>query len=304
MATGMIEFLTANAPLLRNVSVLALLGYSVHLALRAGVFSFATIGFFAIGGYVSANLLQAGWAWPLVLGLVVVVGLGVAFLVSPVLTRLRHLYLAMATLAFTLFIQSLALSWGTYTGGAQGLFGIPRVLPLGFMLAIVVAVIVLTWATSRGRLGRATATVRHDELLSASVGVNTNGSQAGAFAASAAVGAAAGFVQVSTTGVFGPENVNFGMVVQALIVLVVGGALYWAGPLVGAVIVGALPLYLANAGNWSLILQAVVVLLIVVYQPDGVIGIVKRLVQWSTRLWRSRSDREAPGLEAVKVVEQ
>ncbi|KDA06909.1 hypothetical protein DC31_06840 [Microbacterium sp. CH12i] len=123
----MIEFFTANAPLLRNISVLALLGYSVHIALRAGVFSFATIGFFAISGYLSANLLQAGWAWPLVFVFAVLIGLIVALLISPVLTRLRHLYLAMATLAFTLFIQSVAMSWDTYTGGAQGLFGVPRV---------------------------------------------------------------------------------------------------------------------------------------------------------------------------------
>jgi len=300
----MIDFFTANAPLLRNISVLALLGYSVHLALRAGVFSFATIGFFALSGYLSANLLLAGWAWPVVLALTVVVGFILALLISPVLTRLRHLYLAMATLAFTLFIQSLAFSWDTYTGGAQGLFAVPRVLPIGFMLALVAVVVLLTWATSRGRLGRATAAVRHDELLSASLGVNTNGNQAGAFAASAAVGAAAGFVQVSTTGVFGPENVSFGMVVQSLTVLVVGGALYWAGPLVGAVIIGVLPLYLTNAGNWSLILQAVVVLLIVVYQPDGVIGIVKRAVHWLVRFVRPRSDTSVPDTDTVKAGER
>ncbi|KDA06908.1 hypothetical protein DC31_06835 [Microbacterium sp. CH12i] len=141
-------------------------------------------------------------------------------------------------------------------------------------------------------------------MLSASLGVNTNGNQAGAFAASAAVGAAAGFVQVSTTGVFGPANISFGMVVQALTVLVVGGTLYWAGPLVGAVLIGALPLYLAGAGNWSLILQAVVVLFIVVYQPDGVIGIVKRVVQWSIRLISSRSGERKSGSDVVKAAQR
>lgn len=289
----MIDFFTANAPVLRNISVLALLGYSVHLALRAGVFSFATVGFFAVGGYLSANLLKTGWAWPLVLVLAIAAGAALAYAMSPILTRLRHLYLAMATLAFTLFVQSLALSWSTFTGGAQGLFGVPRALPLGFMFAIVAVVVVLTWATSRGRLGRATTALRHDELLSASLGVHTNRNQAGAFVASAAVGAAAGFVQVATTGIFGPEDVNFGTVVESLTVLVVGGAMFSAGPVVGAVLIGVLPLYLVNAGNWSLVLQAIVVLVIVVYQPSGVIGIVKRIAAWVTARLPSRA-REVP----------
>ncbi|MDF2442280.1 MAG: branched-chain amino acid transport system permease protein, partial [Subtercola sp.] len=149
MAARMIEWLAANAPLLRNISVLALLGYSVQLALRAGVFSFATVGFYAIGGYATANLLKMGWNWGLVLPLVLVAGFVVALVISPVLNRLRHLYLAMATLAFTLFIQSLALSWATFTGGAQGMFGVRRVLPQGVMIAIVLIVVLVVWFTQR-----------------------------------------------------------------------------------------------------------------------------------------------------------
>ncbi|MCU1480453.1 MAG: branched-chain amino acid transporter permease [Subtercola sp.] len=294
----MIDWLAANAPLLRNISVLALLGYSVQLALRAGVFSFATVGFYAIGGYVTANLLKAGWNWVAVMALVIVVGFVFALVISPVLNRLRHLFLAMATLAFTLFIQSLALSWATFTGGAQGMFGVRRVLPQGAMIAIVVVVVLIVWLTQRGVLGRATSALRHDELLAASLGVNVSRQQTMAFAASSGVGALAGFVQVSTTGVFGPDDISFSTVVTSLTVLVVGGAIIWAGPLVGAILVGTLPLYLVKAGNLSLIIQAVVVLAIVVYQPEGLVGIVKYLFSIIRKPFRKKPRETTAGAPA------
>ncbi|QNG38541.1 branched-chain amino acid ABC transporter permease [Geodermatophilaceae bacterium NBWT11] len=280
----MTEFLAANAPLLRSISVLTLLGYSVHVALRSGVFSFATVGFYAVSGYLTANLLEDGLHRYLVLLAVLVATAVVAVLVTPVLTRLRYLYLAMATLALTLFVQSLAQSWPTYTGGAQGLFGIPRVLLQGEMFTLVIGVVVLVWLTQRSAAGRSIAALRHDEVLSASVGVDVRATQARAFVASAVIAGTAGFVQTSSFGVFGPTDISFGVVVSSLTVLVVGGALHWVGPLLGGVLVAALPIYLSAAGSWNLILQAVVVLVVVVYRPDGLAG----LFSWASRRVRRR----------------
>ncbi|MCW2584074.1 MAG: hypothetical protein JWQ53_2864 [Klenkia sp.] len=283
----MTEFLAANAPLLRSISVLTLLGYSVHVALRAGVFSFATVGFYAVGGYLTANLLEGGLHRYLVLLAVLALTGVLAVLVTPVLTRLRYLYLAMATLALTLFVQSLAQSWPTYTGGAQGLFGIPRVLLQGEMFTLVIGVVVLVWLTQRSAAGRSIAALRHDEVLSASVGVDVRATQARAFVASAVIAGTAGFVQTSSFGVFGPTDISFGVVVSCLTVLVVGGALHWVGPLLGGVLVAALPVYLSAAGSWNLILQAVVVLVVVVYRPDGLAG----FFSW---VWRRARRRTPP----------
>lgn len=299
----MTEFLAANAPLLRSISVLTLLGYSVHVALRSGVFSFATVGFYAVGGYLTANLLEGGLHRYLVLLAVLVATGVVAVLVTPVLTRLRYLYLAMATLALTLFVQSLAQSWPTYTGGAQGLFGIPRVLLQGEMFTLVIGVVVLVWLTQRSAAGRSIAALRHDEVLSASVGVDVRSTQARAFVASAVIAGTAGFVQTSSFGVFGPTDISFSVVVSSLTVLVVGGALHWVGPLLGGVLVAALPIYLSAAGSWNLILQAVVVLVVVVYRPDGLAG----LFSWAWRRVRRRkppaaSTSPAPSPAATEEV--
>jgi branched-chain amino acid transport system permease protein len=293
----MIEWLADNAPLLRTISVLALLGYSVHLALRSGVFSFATVGFFAVGGYLSANLLKEDWNRWIVLLVVLVVSALLASALTPALGRLQSLYLAMATLAFTLFVQAAALSWPTYTGGASGIFGVPRSLLQGEMFAIVVVVVVLVWVTQRGVLGRATTAIRHDEVLSASAGVDVRRNQAAAFVGSSVVGAVAGFVQVSSFGLFGPTDVSFGVVVTSLTVAVVGGALAWQGPLLGAVLIGALPVYLDFVGEYNLILQAILVLALVVYQPSGLVGMVRLAVRQVRRLRRRGPAAHAPAAD-------
>jgi branched-chain amino acid transport system permease protein len=275
----MTTFLAANAPMLRTMSVLALLGYSVQVALRAGVFSFATVGFYAVGGYVTANLLKAQWDRFPTLLVVIVVGAVFAAVLTPALSRLRFLYLAMATLAFTLFIQSLAQSWPRYTGGAQGLFAIPRVLKPLEMLILVAIVVVLVWVTQRGVTGRAVTALRHDALLAAAAGVDVRRTQAVAFVASSALGAVAGYVRVASFGVFGPADIGFGVVVSALTVLVVGGAMAWIGPLLGGILVGGLPIYLSVVGAWNLVVQSVVVLVLVVYRPDGLAGVLAGLAR-------------------------
>ncbi len=284
----MSQWLALNAPLIQTGCVLALLGYSAQMAIRAGVLSFATVGFYALGGYLSGQLLKEQlWPWGLaMLAAMVVAGL-IGAAMALMLTRLKALYLAMATLAVTLFVQALAQSWETYTGGAQGLFLIPRVLPQGVMLLLVALVVLGVWATQRGRWGRATTTLRHDELLSSALGVRVTRYQAAAFVGSAVLGALAGFVQVSSVGVFGPSDIGFGTVVASLTVMVVGGSLSWVGPLLGATLLAALPVYLTGTGGWTLIIQAVILLVVVVYQPLGLAGIARRVFEQRSRLSRT-----------------
>ncbi|MBD8605491.1 branched-chain amino acid ABC transporter permease [Aeromicrobium fastidiosum] len=272
----MTNWFLVNAPLIQTFSVLALLGYSVQLAVRAGVLSFATIGFYAVGGYVSAHLLkEEGWPAALVLMSTVLLGGVLAVIMSPMLTRLKALYLAMATLAVTLFIQALAQSWEGFTGGAQGMFLIPRVLPQWLMLILVAAVVALAWYTQRGAWGRAVTTLREDDVLSAALGIRVTRYQAVAFVISAMVGSLAGFVQVSTVGVFGPTDVGFSTVVASLTVMVLGGTVVWIGPLMGAALLALMPVYLTGTGSWNLIIQALVLLAVVVYQPDGLAGLLR-----------------------------
>lgn len=286
----MSEWLLYNGPLIQNFCVLALLGYSVQVAVRAGVLSFATIGFYAVGGYLSANLLkEAEWAWPVVMLAACAVAVALATAMSPILRRLKALYLAMATLAATLFVQALAQSWDTYTGGAQGLFLIPRSLPQLTMIAIVVLVVAAGWFTQRGAWGRAITSIRHDELLSAASGVRVARYQAAAFVFSAMLGAMAGFVQVSAVGVFGPTDIGFAAVISSLTVLVIGGSLAWYGPVLGALLLANLPIYLAGVSEYSLIIQALVLIFVAVYLPRGLAGFLDTTLFSLRRFARDRA---------------
>jgi branched-chain amino acid transport system permease protein len=275
---------TTNAPTIQSACVFALLGFSVQLAIRAGVLSFASVGFYAFGGYLSANLLKnEHWGLAAVLVICVVANAILAGLVSLILRRLKALYLAMATLALTLFAQALATFWDRFTGGADGLYLIPRVMPQSTMIAIVVVAAVLVAVSQMGRWGRTITSLRHDVLLSSAVGVRVERVQALSFVASGVVAGVAGAVQVSSIGVFGPTDIGFDTVVSALTVVILGGSLYALGPLVGAVVLAWLPLWLADAGDWRLIIQTAVLLVVVVWLPEGLVGSAHRIVSSAPR---------------------
>lgn len=114
-----------NETLIQNALILALLGYSLQLAAQSGALSLAGVGFFGIGGFVASNLAQQEWSAAASVLMTVASAIVVGLLLSVSFTRVRGLCFGMGTLAFTLFVQTLASAWPTYTGGEYGIFGIP-----------------------------------------------------------------------------------------------------------------------------------------------------------------------------------
>lgn len=271
----MIEFFFVNEGTIQGALVAALLAYSLQIALRAGVFSFAGIGFYGIAAY-AAGVLQTDHGWGVVAVLLVsLAGTAVlAVVLALVLARLRALYLAMATLALVLLVQTVAEGWDEVTGGALGLFGIPPLLGTVEVTLLVLAVLVPAALTQRGRTGRWLLIMRRDETLAGALGVDVLRHRTAAFTASALVGAVAGVVQANLLTVFTPENVGFGVLVSSLTVLVVGGVWHWSGPLIGAFVVAWLPLWLAEIGEWRVVVEGVATVLVVVFLPAGIAGLL------------------------------
>ena len=113
-----------NVVLIQTTLTTLLLALSIQVPMRFGVFSFAGVGAFGIGGYGSAiAMVSLGWStWPAVALGAVVAG-AVVFLLGLVVQRLTGLYMGMATIAFTLIVSVLAVNGGDLTGGAMGLYG-------------------------------------------------------------------------------------------------------------------------------------------------------------------------------------
>lgn len=271
----MIEWFSTNEGFIQGALVASLLAVSVQVALRAGVLSFASIGFYGVGAY-GVGYLMTVRAWGLVpsVAVILVLTLVLGLALSLVLARLRALYLAMATIAFVLLVQIMALAWDSVTGGPVGMFGIPPAMGTGSVALILVAVLAVSAATQRGAVGRAYKLLRQDEPLAGALGINVRRTHRIAFVWSSVLGALAGICQANLLTVFTPDNLGFSVIVSALTALVVGGIWHWFGPLLGAALFAWLPVWFAFIGEWRGVAEGVLTLLVLIFMPSGLAGVL------------------------------
>jgi branched-chain amino acid transport system permease protein len=279
-----------NVVLIQTTLTTLLLALSIQVPLRFGVFSFAGVGAFGIGGYGAAiAMVQMEWStWPAV-ALGAVTAAAAVFVLGLVVRRLTGLYMGMATIAFTLIVSVVAVNGGDLTGGAGGLYGALgeiSMLQIVFVVAAVVAVLV--WTEARG-LGRQVDTVREDPELANALGIDVNGYRLMSFALSGLIGGLAGAITTLLRSTITPAEVNFHLVIVALTAIVVGGARSWLGALIGAVIFVWLPTWLSFVEEWEKVAYGFIVAAAAIYLPHGVLGVVKdALHRFRTREERAR----------------
>jgi len=298
-----------DATLLQQMLLGALLALSVYLPLRCGQLSLATPGFYAVGGYVAALLstqvpLLAGSGatsplWALLLEMLLagmLCGL-LALGIGRVVLRLRGIYLAIATIALVEILRVLNLNL-PFTGGATGIFAIPQpfATPLGyagFTLLLLLAVCWLCAQLEQLRLGRAMAAIRDDELASASLGIDTQRVKVLAFVASAVLAGLTGAIAAHFLNSWNARLGSFDASVTTLAFVVFGGSRLWLGPVIGGLLLTALPELLRPVGDLRLIIFGLVILAGPVLFPQGLIT-PERLAA-ARRLWPAgRSPEPAP----------
>jgi branched-chain amino acid transport system permease protein len=277
------EWFSDNETLVQAALAGALLAYSFQIAMRAGVFTLAGVGFWAIGGYTTAVLVtEREWATvPAVLAGVAisaVVGLGLAL----VLGRLRSLYLAMATVAFVLLVQIVAVNWEDVTGGAGGLFGIPVTASTWQLFLVVAAVSVALFFFERGARGRTIEAMRLDEHVAQSVGIDVVRERNLIFVLSAMLAALSGGLSAMMFNTLAPEQAGFNLIAETLMMVVIGGAAAWWGALVGSFIVTWLPEILRFTGDYRGIVEGAIVVIVIVYRPEGFVGLARHLISLVT----------------------
>ncbi len=265
----------------------ALLALSVYLPLRCGQLSLATPGFYVIGGYVAA-LLSTRWpalwgegaGYPLTslaleLLLAALVAAAVALVLGRPVLQLRGIYLAIATIALVeiLRVLNLNLEW---SGGAVGIFGIPQPFagPGGYALATGVLLALVCWLCARleaMRLGRAMAAIRDDELAARCMGIPTADVKLTAFVLSAVIAALTGVLAAHFLNTWNARQGSFDASVTTLAFVVFGGSRIWLGPVLGGLVITALPELLRPVGDLRLILFGLVILVGPILFPQGLV---------------------------------
>jgi branched-chain amino acid transport system permease protein len=261
-----------------------------------GYVNFGSAAFFALGVYSSIvlhNLFQAPIPLSLAAGTSVaaLVGLGMGYLTL----RLRGVFFAIATLAFAQVLFTFVVNWD-YVGGARGAYIVlQREPPLGFrshvqylfaLMALMAAgAVAIARFVQTSALGRGLAAIRDDEVAAECSGVPTLRLKLVSTTVSGGLMGMAGATfpyflsYVEPGGVF-----SLSYAVNSIAMPLIGGMHSWAGPLVGALLLGIVQqvLQVTVSPDWNLFLVGALLVVFVTLAPDGIMG------------WTFRRTREAP----------
>lgn len=290
----MMNYLAAYRSLLDLVLINALLAFSQYVVLRAGVFSIATAGLASIGAYTAANAVVS-WGWPAPLGLLsaMLLATAAALLIAAPLARLRGVFQAIATLAFVQLVLSVTQNATSLTGGALGMNGIPRWATTPILLGAVTVALYGLWRLGRSWVGRAFDTIRQDETVAVSLGIDVARTHLLAFGLSGALAGLGGGLDAYHGYSITPDAFGFRLLVACLTFVVLGGRVSPWGPLVGAAILTVLPEVARPFRDYALLVHGALLILTITYLPDGVADTIGRRIR-DRRLRRPGLAHAAP----------
>jgi len=288
----------------------------VFLTGFAGQISLGQAGFSAIGAYTSA-LITVKLGLPTVVGIVggVTLSVLVGLLVAIPSFKLKAFFLSLVTIAFGQIVNLLLVNLNTVTGGSQGLFNIPF-FKMGdtpftntayyyVFLVFVFLVIGLMYRIKYSFIGRRMFAVNDDEIAAEACGVSSRRTKTFAFGLSAGLAGLSGALYAHMLGFLTPDPFTFFDSGNFVAMAVVGGLRHLSGGVVGGFALTWLPellrLNVRGFENYYLIINAVIVLVIIVFLPNG---LGASIFNGLSRLWgekpgamtlhNSRDNSQAP----------
>ena len=280
--------------LLILIGIYSILTTSLQLALGyTGLLNLGHIAFYAIGAYTSALFALNGLPFlpSMLLGGMAAMMSG--FLLALPTNKLRGDYLALATMGFSFVIYAVTLNWTSLTRGPLGLPGIPKpsLFAISFItnerfLALTLIILLISFVVIKRILsspfGKALEAVRDDELAARVLGKNTFKLKSYALAISAFFAGIAGSLYAHYITYIDPGSFTLMQLIPVLSIVIIGGLASLKGTLIATVILILLPEPLRFIGLPSSIIgparqiiYALLLLLILLYRPNGFYGKVK-----------------------------
>ena len=269
-----------------GIGLMVLTGYT-------GLVSFGHAAFLGIGAYTHSILLSNGVPFLLSLLITVSLSAAVGMLVGRSASKMFGFYMAIATLAFGLLVETVFGEWSTLTGGHQGLV-VPGLIVFGVPLAkvwqqyyldLALALLVI-WAVSnlfRSATGRSFLAVRDSELSARCLGVHVEWVKIQAFGVSAAITGLGGALMAHHLTYLVPDVFGVLESLKLMLMIVVGGMGSVLGAVFGAIFVSVLPVALSflkdvlpgsigQAAGLEPLLFGLIIVIVIVFEPRGLYG--------------------------------
>jgi branched-chain amino acid transport system permease protein len=260
----------------------------------SGLVSLAQPAFLGLAGFTLAisSWVNVPW-WGGMLGGAVIAGI-FAFLIAFPIFKLSGVYFAIGTLVIPEALRIVFYLWrpvgGTLTGGGAGF----TVKGLGgitindmYWLALVICLVsaIIVRIILRSNIGLGLAAIRDNQRAASSSGVNTFRIKLYPFVIGAFITGLAGAVFYMYQPFIEPVstfNVKWTMII--LLATVIGGLRTEGGPIIGSIVVVFLYFLLAKYGDYSLLIQGLILIVIMLLSPQGIVGLVNK-----TRWYRTVS---------------
>lgn len=249
-----------------------------------GLLSFGHAMFFGGAAYISAYTVKT-WGWNPEIGILA----GTAFaatlgLVAGLIAiRRQGIYFAMVTLALSQMVFFFCLQ-AKFTGGEDGIQAIPRRAVLGFIdikndltfyyvvLAIFVFGFLVIYRTINSPFGQVLKAIRENEPRAVSLGYRVDQYKLVAFVLSAALAGMAGATKALVFQLASLTDVTWQMSGEVVLMTLVGGMGTILGPAIGAAVIITMQNYLAGFGEWVLVIQGIIFVVVVMAFRKGIIG--------------------------------
>jgi branched-chain amino acid transport system permease protein len=285
-----------------------ILAYGLSLVVgMTGLLDLGFVAYYAIGAYTFALLAQylhvSFWQ---ALPIAMLAAMAIAGVLGLIVLRLRGDYYAIVTLGFAEILRILLLNAVNFTGGPNGITGIPRPSLFGlsferapgeglasfseflgvefepvqrirflYFLAIAFCLLVylLVLRLRRLPLGRSFEAVREDERAAEALGINLTRTKLAATMLAASCGALAGAFFAARQGFISPESFTFTESALVLAIVVLGGAGHPLGLALAAIFLVGLPEVFRELQDYRLIAFGAGMVLIMILRPSGLFSL-------------------------------
>lgn len=305
VAAGSVVALRDHHLLLTTIAWLGLFALSLDLILGyAGILSLGHAGLFGVGAYAAGLLAKTALVTEPVLALVLsAIAAGVVgFFSALLLVRGSDLTRLMITLGVALILREIANQTPGLTGGADGLQGIAMAPVLGifpfdiaghvgyaYALAVLFVLFCIARGLMRGSFGASLVAIRDNALRAEAIGIAVTRRRVAAYTLAAAYAGCAGALMAQTTAFVSLDAFSFERSAHLLLVLIVGGAGYLYGGLIGAIVFTVMQdrFAMLTPQYWPFFVGSVLVLI-------GLLG-RDRVVRWGVLLAAGVRRREVGG---------
>ncbi|MGA8830261.1 MAG: branched-chain amino acid ABC transporter permease [Desulfomonilaceae bacterium] len=250
-----------------------------------GQVNFGHALFFGVAAYTS-GLINVYAKVPnfLSIPLAAVAGVLTGLIVGIPCLRLRGTYLALTTLAFPIILTGLIFALPEVTGGELGISGLDRLSSSrvhDYYITIVLMLVLTTvmWKITDSNTGILLHAIREDELAVRAGGINTTRYKLLAFCLSGFFAGIAGGLYAHIMRTVGPSTLEVALSFQVIIWSVFGGIVSIYGPVAGVFILFPLAEFLRILPKVRMLVFAVLVLLTLIYMPEGLIPWIRNKIE-------------------------